>query len=80
MDKSGSLDEILKMGSIHPKSARITEEASGARPRQEVSKIVEVAVLFVLDIDDSPSVFASSHRLAINDDISLASNDRKRDQ
>ena len=49
-------------------------------PRQEVPEIVEVAVLLVLDIDETPAVLPASDGLAVNDDVPLASDHCKGDE
>ena len=46
---------------------------------EEVSKVDELAMVLVFDIDDAPSILATSDLLAIDDDGLLAPNDRKRD-
>jgi hypothetical protein len=48
-------------------------------PSEKVPQVVELAVLLVLDVDDSPSVLAPSDGLAIDDDVSLGSYDGERD-
>lgn len=42
-------------------------------PHQEVSKIVEIAVLLVFNVDDSPFVLSASDRFAIYNDVALTS-------
>lgn len=40
-------------------------------PREEVPQVDELAVLFIFDIHNTPSVLASADGLAIDDDIAL---------
>jgi len=47
--------------------------------REEVSKVYEFAVVFVLDIDDAPFVLSPADLLATNNDGLFAANDRKGD-
>ncbi len=37
-------------------------------------------VVFVLDVDDTPAVFAATNRLAVDDHVSFGSNDGKRNR
>ena len=49
-------------------------------PREEVPEIVEVAVLLVLDVDETPAVLSTTDGLAVDDDVPLASDHRKGDE
>lgn len=40
-------------------------------PCEEVSEVHEFAVLIILNVDDTPSVFAATHGLAIDDYIAF---------
>ena len=46
---------------------------------EEVSEVDEFAVVLILNVDDSPSVLASTHLLASNNDRLLRSNNSKGD-
>lgn len=46
---------------------------------QKVAEVHEFAMVFILDIDDAPTVLATAHLLAIDDNVLLASNDGERD-
>jgi hypothetical protein len=48
-------------------------------PSKEVAKVVELAVLLVFDVDDSPAVLAATNRLAIDDDVALGADDGEGD-
>lgn len=70
------LNEVLKMG-----SERVTivgDQCYVGRwnrkryePREEVSQVIELAVLLVLDIDDTPPILSPSDRFTIDDDIAF---------
>ena len=42
-------------------------------PHQEISEIVEIAVLLILDVDDAPFILSSSDGFAVYDDVAFAS-------
>lgn len=47
---------------------------------QKVSQVDEFAVVLVLNVDDTPAVLAPTDLLAIDDDVLLRANNRKRNQ
>lgn len=47
-------------------------------PGQEVSQVVEVAVLLVLDVHDAPAVLAAPDRLTVDHDVPFRPDDRER--
>jgi len=53
------------------------DEILQVRPREEVSQVHKLAVVGILDIDDSPAGLAATDGLAINDDSVLRTNDSK---
>lgn len=60
------------------KSEEMRAKLKADKPGEEVTQVDELAVVLVLDIDDTPSVFASTNGLAINDDIALRADDSER--
>ena len=66
--------------SVKNRSQRVNCAASRPdEPSQEVPQVVELAMLLVLDIDDTPSILATSNRATINDDIPFRANDSEGD-
>lgn len=47
---------------------------------QEVSQVDEFAVVLVLNVDDTPAVLATTDLLAIDNNVALRANNRKRNQ
>jgi hypothetical protein len=47
-------------------------------PREEVSQMHELAVTLVLDIDNAPTVLATTDRLAVNNHVAFGTNDSER--
>lgn len=47
---------------------------------QKVSQVDEFAVVLVLNVDDTPAVLATTDLLAIDNDVLLRANNRKRNQ
>jgi hypothetical protein len=54
---------------------RIPDKPTQYVPGEEVPKMSELAVVRVLNIDNTPAVFASANGLAVNDNIGLRAND-----
>ena len=48
-------------------------------PRQEVPEVHKLAVVGILDVDDTPAGLAATHRLAVDDDVVLRANNSKGD-
>ena len=46
---------------------------------QEVAQVVELAVLLVLDVNDTPAVLAAADGLAVDDDVPLRADDSEGD-
>jgi len=47
------------------------DEVLQVRPGQEVAQMYKLAVVGVFDIHNTPAIFASTNRLAVNDHIAL---------
>ena len=82
MDLSSGLDEILQVCSVR-QTARISEQDricnSCRSPREEITQVDKLAVRLVFNIDDAPSVLATSNGLPVNNDAALGSYHGERD-
>lgn len=81
VDERRRLDQILQVSTAVFASCQRGRASEATRlhaPGEEVAEVVEVAVLFVLDVDDAPAVLPSAHRLAVNDDVSLGADNGER--
>jgi len=68
--------------SISKRGRRKRGEGKGGgrdRPGEEVPKVVEFAVLFVFDVDDSPTVLPTSNGFTVDDDVAFGTDDREWD-
>lgn len=65
----------IAITSVHTpySTAKTRRQGEGGRdvPSKEVPKVVEFAMLFILDVNDSPTILSTSDGFAIDDDISL---------
>jgi len=43
----------------------------GNEPQEEVTEVYELAVSFVLDVDDTPAVLTTTNGLTVNDHVAL---------
>lgn len=53
------------------------DEVLQVRSEQEVAQVHELAVVLVLDVDNAPSVLATTNLLAVNDDVLLGTDNRE---
>lgn len=51
------------------------DEVLQVGPEQEVPQVDELAVVLVLDVDNAPSVLATTDLLAVDDDVLLGADD-----
>lgn len=73
MDLGGCLDEILQVCPGISRSAawkHVTPRNTDV-PCQKVTEVDEFAVLLILDVDNTPTVLATTNRLAINDHVAF---------
>lgn len=55
-------------------SKRAGRKKKRDKPGKEVSEVVELAVLLILDVDHSPTILAASNWLSVDDDVALRTN------
>lgn len=59
---------------------RRLDEILQVRPQQEIPQVDELAVVLVLDVDDTPPVLAAADLLAVDDDGLLGADNSKGDE
>lgn len=83
MDLGRSLDQVLEVCPIYHiplvSAQRFSREKEGDKPRQEISEVNKLAVCLVFNVDDSPTVLASTDRLAVDDDVAFRTDNSERD-
>lgn len=80
VDLGGRLNQVLQVCSVsrNVSMVRLTRRTSH-KPCEEVTQVHELAVVSVLHVDDSPTVLASTDRLAVNNHVILRTDDGKGD-
>lgn len=82
MNLSRRFDQVLQMGpDEHVKYEQLTHKLTqkSSLPREEVAEVIEIAVLLVLDVDDTPTILTSAYRGPVHDHVTLGSHDSERD-
>lgn len=74
VDQGGRLDEILEVSTVHQgKNEQSTKHQvySCSLPSEEIPEVDKLAMAFVLHVNHSPAVLATTDSLSVDNDVSL---------